>query len=236
MESKLRLKLTIAFLTLVILVDFSGMAIVVVLFPKLLIGDAGILSYWPVNIRYIAMGFLMAVYPLGQIFGAAALSKLSDYYGRKNILLMTLIGTLIGFALSGFAVMSQAIVLLFISRLISGLCAGNVAIAQAALLDVSTENTRVKNISWGQFAMGLGYIIGPLIGGILINSSLIKWFDMSTPFWFFCIVLVILITLAATIFSETNKTPKKERINILNSFAQIYSGLSNDKMKGIFGV
>jgi DHA1 family tetracycline resistance protein-like MFS transporter len=97
-------KLVVAFLTSVILIDFMGMAIVVVLFPKLFLGSTAILaSSWPQESRYIVMGLLMAIYPLGQIFGASTLAKISDYHGRRKLLVVTLVGTLIGFLLSGLA-------------------------------------------------------------------------------------------------------------------------------------
>src|SRR5690349_19475076 len=131
MEVSIRKKLTLAFLTLVILIDFMGMATVVVLFPKLLLSSSGIFpTQWSNEMRLSMMGVLLAIYPLGQVIGASALGKFSDYHGRKKILLITLFGTLIGFSLSGFAILVKSALTLFVSRLISGLCAGNVAIAQ----------------------------------------------------------------------------------------------------------
>lgn len=236
MKECVRSKLSVAFLTSVILVDFMGMAIVVVLFPKLLLGAEGVLSGWSHNSRYITMGLLMAIYPLGQIFGASTLAKLSDYYGRKNILLLTLTGTLIGFLLSGVAVLAGSVSLLFGSRLLAGLCAGNVATAQASLIDISTEETKAKNISWGQLAMGSGYIVGPMLGGLLSNPNLVSWFSMSTPFWFFTFILLVLIAITAVSFKETNLQPKKEKINLLESMSQIYIGLTSQRMRGAFSV
>lgn len=237
MDGVLRNKLTVAFLTLTILIDFMGMAIVVVLFPKLLLGSDIIFSnHWSLDERYIPMGLLMAIYPLGQIVGASTLAKLSDFYGRRKLLLMTLFGTLIGFLLSGVAILIGSVTLLFISRLLAGLCAGNVAIAQAGMIDISTEETKAKNISWSQLAMGSGYIIGPMLGGILSNSEILPWFSMSTPFWVISFILAALIILTMATFKETNLYPKKEKINLLKSFSQIYIGLTSRNLRGAFGV
>lgn len=237
MKVNLREKLIVAFLTLVILIDFMGMATVVVLFPKLLLGSGGVFpAEWSSSMRLIMMGAFLAIYPLGQVVGAASLGKLSDYHGRKSILLITLFGTLIGFTLSGVAVAVKSSVLLFLSRLISGLCAGNVAIAQAGLLDVSTPETKAKNISYGQIAMGSAYIVGPILGGWLSDSSLISWFNMSTPFWFFSAVLVGLLLVTVIFFKETNRQRKKEMINPLESMQQIYRALASKQMSAAFCV
>ncbi|MBV9576549.1 MAG: MFS transporter [Gammaproteobacteria bacterium] len=237
MDAIFRNKFTVAFLTLTILIDFMGMAIVVVLFPKLLLGSNIIFSsLWSHNDRYIAMGLLMAVYPLGQIFGASTLGKLSDFYGRKKLLVLTLFGTLVGFMLSGVAVLIGSVTLLFSSRLLAGLCAGNVAIAQAGLIDISTDETKTKNISWGQLAMGSGYIIGPVLGAVLSNPAMVSWFSMSTPFWAISFILAGLIALTVTSFKETNLKPKREKINLLESFSQIYLGLISKQLRVVFGV
>lgn len=232
-----RKSLTIAFLVTVILIDFMGMATVVVLFPNLLLGSSGIFpSHWSHHDKIIMMGLFLAIYPLGQVIGASALGKLSDYHGRKKLLLITLLGTLLGFFLSGIAVAFKSALLLFISRLLAGLCAGNVAIAQASLLDISTPETKAKNIAYSQMAMGSAYIIGPILGGWLSQSVIVSWFSMSTPFWFFSVVLVGLIFITTQFYNETLIEQKCEKIEIFESIQQIYHALTNDKLGIAFTV
>lgn len=228
---------TIAFLTMVILIDFMGMATVVVLFPKLLLGTSGIFPpAWSNELRIMIMGLFLAIYPLGQFIGASALGKLSDYHGRRKMLLITLCGTFIGFSLSGIAVQVKSALMLFLSRLLSGLCAGNVAIAQAGLLDVSTPDTKAKNISYGQIAMGSAYIVGPILGGWLSDSSLVSWFSISTPFWLFSLFLMVLFALTAIFYTETNLYPKKEKINLLNGLKSINAAMKSATLRPIFFV
>lgn len=235
MQINPHIKLTLAFLTTVILIDFMGMATVVVLFPKLLIGSSGIFSSeWSYQTRIILMGTFLAVYPLGQVIGASVLGKLSDYYGRKPLLLLTLLGTLLGFVLSGLAVTFQSALTLFFSRLLAGLCAGNVAIAQASLLDISTTETKAKYIGYSQMAMGSAYIVGPILGGLLSQSNIVAWFNMSTPFWFFSLILLILIVVTAQFYKETLLQPKREQIDILESSRQIYQAFTSKKLGKAF--
>jgi DHA1 family tetracycline resistance protein-like MFS transporter len=235
MKESLKNKLTVTFLALVILIDFMGMATVVVLFPKLLLGASGIFpAQWSNEMRLIMMGIFLAIYPLGQVIGASALGKLSDLHGRKKILLMTLFGTFLGFSLSGIAVLAKSAVTLFVSRLISGLCAGNVAIAQASLMDISTPETKAKNISCGQIAMGSAYIVGPILGGWLSEPSILSWFNMSTPFWFFSAIVTLLFITTSFFYKETNTSPRKENINLLESVQQIYSALTSKRLGAAF--
>lgn len=237
MKNIIRTNMTIWFLVAVILIDFMGMATVVVLFPSLLLGDASILPLsWSQDTKLLMMGIFLAIYPLGQTVGASALGKLSDYYGRKRILLLTLFGTFLGFCLSGVAIDIHSPILLFISRLMAGICAGNVAIAQASLLDLSTSETKAKNISLAQMAMGSAYIVGPILGGWLSQKTIINWFSMSTPFWFFSIVLVAFFAITIVFYQETLVDRKKEKIDMLTSIKQIYSALTDSRLGKTFFV
>ena len=90
------------YLILVILIDFMGVATVVTLFPNLLLGAHSIFPFtWSASNKLTAMGAMLAIYPLGQFFGASIFGKLSDYYGRKKIMLLTLFCTCLGFWAAG---------------------------------------------------------------------------------------------------------------------------------------
>ncbi len=218
------------FLTLLILIDFMGVATVVVIFPHLFLSPTSALftHYWSEGARLMLMGFFLAIYPLGQFFGAAILGKLSDHYGRQKILYFSIAGTLIGFILSAISVMIGAAILLFISRLIAGLCAGNVAVAQAGLADLSVdEKSKTRNITYGQMAMGSAYIIGPVLGGVLSNSKMLPWFDSSTPFWFFSILLLIMLVLTKVVYTETLKEKIAVKLNLSEHIKDIYLAFAN---------
>ncbi|RPI29160.1 MAG: MFS transporter, partial [Chloroflexota bacterium] len=108
----------------------------------------------------LIIGLLGAAYPAMQFIGAPILGRLSDRYGRKPVLLLSQAGTLVGFLLLGF---SNALWLLFLSRLIDGISGGNISTAQAAIADSTTEKTRTQGLGLIGAAFGLGFIIGPVI-------------------------------------------------------------------------
>jgi DHA1 family tetracycline resistance protein-like MFS transporter len=128
------------------------------------------------------VGFLVASYAAAQLIGAPILGRLSDRYGRRPILLISVAGTFTGFLLLGFsepigralaglfapsAANAFIIGVLFVSRILDGLTGGNITVAQAYITDITDESNRAKSLGMIGAAFGLGFIIGPATGGLL---------------------------------------------------------------------
>lgn len=109
-------------------------------------------------------GLLVASYAVAQLLGAPLLGRWSDRIGRRPVLLVSIFGTFIGFLLLGFA---GALWMLFFSRVIDGLTGGNLTVAQAYITDVTDQKNRTKALGMIGAAFGLGFIIGPAVGGAL---------------------------------------------------------------------
>ena len=109
-------------------------------------------------------GLLVASYALAQLIGAPLLGRLSDRYGRRPVLLVSIFGTFLGFLLLGFA---TSLWMLFVSRIVDGLTGGNLSIAQAYITDVTDAKDRSKGLGLIGAAFGIGFIIGPVAGGVL---------------------------------------------------------------------
>lgn len=127
-------------------------------------------------------GLLVASYAVMQLIGAPILGRLSDRLGRRPVLLVSVAGTAAGFLLLALAdpmaqflshtlafVGTNAIVIgvLFTSRMLDGLTGGNLSVAQAYITDVTDEKNRAKGLGLIGAAFGLGFIIGPAVGGLL---------------------------------------------------------------------
>jgi len=109
-------------------------------------------------------GLLVASYAAAQLIGAPILGRLSDRYGRRPLLLASIFGTFLGFLLLGFA---NTLWMLFAARIIDGFTGGNLSIAQAYITDVTDAKDRSKGLGMIGAAFGLGFIIGPVTGGLL---------------------------------------------------------------------
>jgi DHA1 family tetracycline resistance protein-like MFS transporter len=149
-EEKLDFKLILP-VFVIVLIDLLGLTIIIPLLP-IYAASFGANAF--------TIGALGAAYPIMQFFGAPLLGRLSDRYGRRPILLISQIGTLVGFLVLGVA---NSLWLLFISRLIDGLSGANIATAQAVITDRTTEKTRTQGLGLIGAAFGLGFIIGPII-------------------------------------------------------------------------
>jgi len=111
-----------------------------------------------------AVGFLVASYALAQLVGAPILGGLSDRVGRRPVLILSILGTALGFVIFGLA---GSLLVLFLSRILDGLTGGNISVAQAYIADVSTPETRTRNFGLIGAAYGVGFVIGPALGGFM---------------------------------------------------------------------
>src|SRR5512140_2406637 len=112
---------------------------------------------------------LTVIYAGAQFFAAPALGKISDRVGRRSVLLVSVFGSAIGYFIFG---MAGALWVLFLSRLIDGITGGNMSTAMAYIADVSRPEERAQNFVLVGMAFGLGFVIGPALGGPLGQLSL----------------------------------------------------------------
>lgn len=114
------------------------------------------------------VGLLVASYSAAQFVGAPILGRLSDRFGRRPVLLVSIAGTSLGFVLLGLA---NSLWMLFASRLLDGLTGGNISVARAYITDVTDEENRAKGMGLIGAAFGLGFVIGPALGGLLSTGG-----------------------------------------------------------------
>jgi DHA1 family tetracycline resistance protein-like MFS transporter len=114
------------------------------------------------------VGLLLGANALTQLLGAPILGRLSDRFGRKPLLLLSLVGTVVGFLMLGLA---RSLAMLFASRVVDGFLGGNISLAQAYISDVTEGKERTKGFGLIGAAFGLGFIFGPAIGGALAGDG-----------------------------------------------------------------
>lgn len=189
----------------ILLIDGMGLGLVFPLLNGLIFSDNdyGIAAHYSPLMQNVLYGGIVAIFMLCWFFGAAWLGDLSDRIGRKKSLLICLIGTALGYVLSAASVMIHNVSLLILGRVIAGLCSGSQPIAQAAIVDLSTEETKARNLGYVLLSLSIGFILGPTLGGLLIDKTLVSWFNYSTPFIFATTIASLNAIILFFTFKET---------------------------------
>jgi DHA1 family tetracycline resistance protein-like MFS transporter len=188
----------------IVLVDLLGLTIIIPLLP---------LYATSFGASPLVIGLLGAAYPIMQFLGAPVLGRLSDRYGRKPVLVVSQIGTLVGFLMLGFA---TTLWMLFLSRIIDGISGANIATAQAAISDSTSEKTRTQGLGLIGAAFGLGFIIGPVIAFVSLAVSDNNYHVPAFVAGFFSLLSILL---TAFWFEETLPAEQREGKQDQTSFS-----------------
>ncbi|MCD0458800.1 TCR/Tet family MFS transporter [Roseiconus lacunae] len=161
----------IVFIWITLFIDILGIGIVIPVLPGLVeelsgLSESGAAWYY---------GVIVASYATMQFLFAPILGGLSDRFGRRPILLVALFGLGIDFIIQG---MANSLWLLFVARIISGIFGASFTTGNAYIADISTDDTRARNFGLVGAAFGLGFIIGPALGGLLSVQ-----FSLRAPFF-----------------------------------------------------
>lgn len=221
MQNLNRLLLTV-FIT--IFIDMLGIGILIPVFPMLVTHGSEFCitpNNWTQGQSYIMSGWLLASYPLMQFIFSPILGQLSDRFGRRKILLFSIAGTAFSYILFGLSILSFSIIGLFVSRIIDGISGANISTAQAIISDISKPEHRARNFGLIGVSIGLGFVLGPCIGGILSSPKIYHGFNAATPFGFAAILSIINCFLVYRNLPETNRHATKKNIDIYRSIKNI---------------
>ena len=192
-----------------VFIDLIGFGILIPVIPLLLADPRSPYFLLPAGVSlangYLLLGFLTAIFPFCQFIATPILGQLSDKFGRKKILASSLGGTCISYILFAIGILTKNLPLLFIARAFDGFTGGNIAVAQAAIADITKPEHRAKNFGLMGAVFGIGFIFGPFLGGKLSDHTLVSWFNAATPFWFAAILSFLNVISVIFFFPETRK-------------------------------
>ena len=161
-----------------ILVDVLGFGLVAPLLIALFVSpETNVFAIHSSSLKYAALGVTLAIYPLFMFFGTSFIGDLSDIWGRKKTLALSMIGMAVGFLLMAVGVVIASFALFIFGRILSGLVAASQSVALAVISDLSTPENKAVHLSYIAMVQCVGFVLGPLIGGVLSESSL------SIPFF-----------------------------------------------------
>jgi DHA1 family tetracycline resistance protein-like MFS transporter len=226
---------TLLILISIVFLDMLGIGILIPVIPALFTDPNGtffILSDKQIPNALFLLGLMSSLYPLMQFFAAPILGDLSDKFGRKPVLAISMFGTAVGYFIFIIGLITRSLPLLFISRIIDGSTGGNISVAQAAIADISKPEDRGKNFGLIGAAFGVGFILGPSIGGILGNIN------TSYPFILATILSIISAVSILKFLPETHKNIKssENKISITSSFKSILKGFKHPTLSRLFFV
>ncbi|MEP6903031.1 MAG: MFS transporter, partial [Actinomycetota bacterium] len=183
--------LIIIFVT--IFIDLVGFGVAIPVLPAYAKNEFGASPF--------VIGWLVASYSIMQFISTPFLGQLSDKYGRRPILFISLLGTSIAALITG---LSTTLWMLFFGRIFDGITGGNISTAQAYIADVTTRENRAKGMGLIGAAFGLGFVFGPAIGGILSK------FGPHAPFFFVSALAFTNAVLLYFILPESRKFSSDE--------------------------
>ena len=182
-------------MALTIFIDFAGFGLILPLLP-----------FWAEHLgaNPTEIGLILTIYALAQFIFTPILGSLSDRFGRKPIIIGSLLIEAFSLALTGFA---GSLVVLLIARFIGGIGASNIGSAQAVVSDVTPPEGRARGMGMIGAAIGLGFVIGPVIGGILSPIG------PAVPFIVAMVVAIINALLVLLFLPETHKVREISKTN-----------------------
>ncbi|WP_151193617.1 MFS transporter [Cysteiniphilum sp. JM-1] len=222
-------RLLVAILMLTIVIDVMGVGLVFPVIPEIMMSKQS--PFFGVNtadsLRNFYYGLSMAVWPLGIFIGSAIIGRLSDKYGRKLMIIVSLAGTIVAYLLSVSALALGSLSIFMLSRFICGFFGGSFSIAQAVILDISNENNRVKNLSLITLSASIGFVFGPLITTAVGLLSQTEYQAITLPFWFGAGLSVVNLLSVCFLLPETYTNRIKEQklklISLIFSFKVMFS-------------
>lgn len=205
-QSKYNFLMSAGPLLLVLFIDGMGLGLVIPILNGLIFDANSTFlangSYSP-TMHNVIYGAIISIFMVCWFFGAALLGDLSDQIGRKKSLIICLAGAFLSYVISGLSVSFNSLTMLIVGRIIAGVTSGSQPIAQAAIVDISVSEHKARNIGYILLALSLGFILGPLLGGVLSDNRIVSWFNFSTPFYFAATISFINILLLCGLFKET---------------------------------
>ncbi len=205
----------------VIFLGFLGFALTITLFIPMLMDKHYLLlsADSSTSLRMSISGLLLAMYPLGQFLGSPIIGGLSDHYGRKKVLCLSLLVCAVGFMLMAISIDKHQLYGLLLSAFLTGLCESNMAISQSVIADRVTDTIqKAKYIGYAYSACSLGYIVGPLLGGSLGTTL-----GYSSAFWVTAIGTAVLALWVYWAFADNKVAEHKTPLKLLKALTAMSS-------------
>lgn len=214
----------------VIFLDWMGIGLVYPMFSAMIFQpDSHLLDpQTSSTVRGWYLGILLAAMSIAQFFSSPILGSLSDQKGRKPLFLISLAIGIVGYVFSMLGVFAKSIIILIVARLFVGIAAGNAAVVGAAIADLSDKDSKTKNFGLYSMACGVGFTIGPFLGGRLSQTS------FSLPFLVGGLAVLLNFFLILFFFQETHHTRKSIPIRFDEGLRNVKKAFKIPGLRALF--
>ena len=224
--------LPVIFVTL--LVDMIGVGMIIPVIPVIFTDPTSpsfLLQGFLTSEQYLMAGVVTALFGFMQFLAAPLLGELSDVYGRKRLLTVGVGVLALSQMLFGFGIETGLLWLLFVSRAVAGLAGANFSIAQAVIADVTEPKDRAKNFGLIGAAFGIGFILGPTLGGWVAHS----FNDAAAPFWVATGLGIINVISVSLFLPETHRNRRaKHNFHFLKGIQNIQAAWEDHDARPVY--
>jgi len=210
-------KIILSCVFVTILIDMLGISILIPIYPQL----SSIIFTNNHTDSYFIVAWLVSIYSFAQFIFSPILGQLSDKYGRRRILIFSISITAFSYLLFAYGLYTANLPLLFVARVIDGASGGNISIASSVIGDISNNENRPKNFALVGIAIGLGFVLGPVVGGVLSHH-----FNILTPFYLTALLAFANLSFVAKYLPETNHNINQSKLNPYKSISNIYQAFT----------
>ncbi|MEI6222329.1 MAG: MFS transporter [bacterium] len=224
-------------IVLTVFIQMMGNSMVTPIFAVLIISASGV--FYPLYDqaqRNILYGVLLTMYPLAQFFGAPVIGALSDRFGRKKLIMVSIFGTLVSYVIIAIGIATVNIGLILVGKLVDGFTGGDIAVVNSAVADISDAASKPKNFGAVGMGIGFGLIVGPFLGGILSNPAILPWFTALTPFYLGMALVSVNLLWLTFRFPETSKEKKRTPVTWKTGFRNLKKAFSKETTRSIFAI
>lgn len=231
----MRKKYVLPILFFTLMLDMVGTGMVFPIIPILFTDPSShsfLLTGYSQSMQFLVAGLVTALFGLMQFIAAPVLGELSDAYGRKKLLTLGVGVLAVSQVVFGFGIEIASIGLILVARAVAGLAGANFSIAQAAIADVSEPKDRAKNFGIIGAAFGIGFILGPVLGGWIAGITQ----NAASPFWFAGFLGIVNLIFITLMLPETRQatTEARRRFTFLKGIYNIRAAATDVDARPVY--
>ena len=182
----------------------------------------------------LLLGLNTALFSACEFVASPVLGQLADRYGRKPLLQIALGGTAASYMMLAVGIGSKSLPLIFLARAVDGLTGGNTALFQSAVADVVPKEERAKVFGRFEAAFSAGFVVGPLMGGLLSDPRIARGLNPAVPMWVSGAIALANVFFIGLRFQEALREPSREGLKPAEAFTNVREAFHDGRLRAAY--